>query len=37
MNALNGEVIEISSTSNNHINQMDMNSEYGDGANPIIL
>ena len=25
------------STSNNHINAMDMNSEYGDGANPVIL
>ncbi len=35
--ALNGEVIHISATSNNHINAMDMNSEYGDGANPIIL
>ena len=37
VNALNGEVIEISSISNNHINALDMNSEYGDGANPIIL
>lgn len=32
-----GEVIKISATSNNHINAMDMNSEYGDGANPVIL
>ena len=35
--AFNGEVITISATSNNHINAMDMDSEYGDGANPIIL
>ncbi len=35
--ALGGEVIHISSTSENHINAMDLNSEYGDGANPIIL
>ena len=35
--ALKGEVINISSTSNNHINAMDMNKDYGDGANPIIL
>ena len=35
--SLNGEVIKISATSNNHINAMDMNSEYGDGANPVIL
>ena len=34
---LRGEVIKISATSNNHINAMDMNSEYGDGANPVIL
>ena len=37
INALGGEVIKISSTSDNHINAMDMNSEYGDGANPVIL
>ena len=37
VNALGGEVIKISSTSDNHINAMDMNSEYGDGANPVIL
>ena len=35
--ALGGEVIHISATSQNHINAMDMNKEYGDGANPVIL
>ncbi len=35
--ALGGEIIHISATSDNHINAMDMNSEYGDGANPVIL
>ena len=35
--ALGGEVVHISATSDNHINAMDMNSEYGDGANPVIL
>lgn len=35
--ALGGEIIHISATSENHINAMDMNSEYGDGANPVIL
>ncbi len=35
--ALGGENILISATSKNHINAMDMNNEYGDGANPIIL
>ena len=35
--ALGGEVIHISATSDNHINAMDMNGEYGDGANPVIL
>ena len=35
--ALNGEVINISATSKNHINAMDMDKEYGDGANPLIL
>lgn len=34
--ALNGEVIRVSSSSNNHINAMDMSAEYsGDNANPI--
>lgn len=37
VNALGGEVVKISATSDNHINAMDMNSEYGDGANPVIL
>jgi hypothetical protein len=37
VNALNGEIIHISATSSNHINAMDLNSEYGDGANPVIL
>ena len=35
--ALDGEIIKISATSNNHINAMDMTEEYGDGANPVIL
>lgn len=35
--ALGGQNIHISATSENHINAMDMNSEYGDGANPVIL
>ena len=35
--ALGGEIVHISATSKNHINAMDMNGEYGDGANPIIL
>ena len=35
--ALHGEVINISSTSNNHINALDLNKDYGDGANPVIL
>ena len=35
--AMNGEVIHISATSENHINPMDMSIEYGDGANPVIL
>jgi type IV secretory pathway VirB4 component len=37
VNAFGGEVIRISATSSSHINAMDMNSEYGDGANPVIL
>ena len=32
---MQGEVIHISATSENHINAMDMNSDYGDGANPL--
>lgn len=35
--ALGGEIISISATSPTHINAMDMNREYGDGANPVIL
>jgi hypothetical protein len=35
--ALGGETIHISATSSNHINAMDLNRQYGDGANPIIL
>ena len=35
--ALGGEIINISATSPNHINAMDMNKDYGDGANPVIL
>ena len=37
VNAMGGEVINISATSDNHINSMDMNKDYGDGANPVIL
>ncbi|MEK3867408.1 ATP-binding protein [Paenibacillus sp. FSL H7-0716] len=37
VNTLGGETIHISATSSNHINAMDMNRDYGDGANPIIL
>ncbi len=33
--ALGGEIINISATSKSHINAMDMNKEYGDGANPV--
>ena len=35
--AMGGEVIHISATSPNHINAMDLNKEYVDGANPVIL
>ena len=35
--ALGGEIINISATSPSHINAMDMNKEYGDGANSVIL
>lgn len=37
VNAMGGESIIISASSNNHINAMEINKEYGDGANPIIL
>ena len=35
--ALGGEVIEISATSPNHINALDMESGYNDGDNPVVL
>ena len=35
--AMGGEIIDISATSQNHINAMDMNSDYGDGEDPLIL
>ena len=34
---LGGEVIDISATSRNHINAMDMEQGYGDGDNPVVL
>lgn len=34
---LGGEVIEVSATSLNHINAMDMEQGYGDGENPVVL
>lgn len=37
VNALGGEIINISATSPSHINAMDMSKNYGDGANPVIL
>ena len=37
VNELEGQVVKISATSDNHINAMDMNADYGDGANPVIL
>jgi len=35
--ALGGEVINISATSKNHINALDMEQGYGDGDNPVVL
>lgn len=35
--ALNGEVVHISATSQNHINALDINRNYGDGENPVVL
>ena len=35
VNAMGGEVIEISASSKDHINAMDMTEGYGDGANPV--
>ena len=34
--ALNGEVISISATSNTHLNALDMDSAYGNDKNPLI-
>ena len=34
---LGGQVINISATSPNHINAMDMEQGYGDGENPVVL
>ena len=34
--ALNGEVITISATSNTHLNALDMDSAYGNDKNPLI-
>ena len=36
VNAMGGEVINISATSDNHINAMDMVDGYGDGGDPVI-
>lgn len=35
--ALGGEVINISATSDSHINAMEINKSYNDGKNPVIL
>ena len=35
VNAMGGQVIELSAKSKNHINCLDINKEYGDGASPI--
>lgn len=35
--ALGGQVIEISDASNEHINPMDINEEYSEGANPYVF
>lgn len=37
MEGLGGEVINISATSSNHINAMDMEQGYGDGDDPVVL
>ena len=37
VNALGGEVINISAVSNNHINALDISKAYSDGTNPIAL
>lgn len=36
VNSFNGQVINISASSKDHINAMDISDGYGDGANPII-
>ena len=36
IDALGGEVINISASSKDHINAMDMTEGYGDGANPVV-
>jgi len=35
--AMGGEIIDISATSKNHINAMDMNEAYGDTDDPVVL
>ncbi len=35
--ALNGQVVRLSATSKSHINALDINGDYADGANPIAL
>ncbi|MGF6990544.1 type IV secretory pathway VirB4 component [Lachnospiraceae bacterium PM6-15] len=37
VNELQGETIHISATSDSHINALDINKDYGDGANPVIF
>lgn len=37
VNTFGGQIINISATSDNHINAMDMNADYGDGKDPVIL
>jgi len=37
VNAFGGEVIQISSASKHHVNAMDLNADYGDGVDPVIL
>ena len=37
VDAFGGENIEVSAVSKNHINALDMNKDYGDGANPVTL
>ena len=37
VSAMGGEIIDISATSKNHINAMDISRDYGDGDDPVIL